>query len=503
MTVKRVSPRQAASRQTERAAAPKAARASAATISSGARAKAAGSIRCWEDDPLPHVAVLRPAPKPSAGPLAYVFPHPAPPPRAYNAGTSQFRYWVAVEALRRGADYWAPRVPGGRWQPGPTLRVLLDEGADLNAFYDRQALNFFHGPSGTGATVFSGESPDILCHEMGHAILDALKPELWDAATLEGAAFHEAFGDISAMLSALQLPSLRQAIIDDTQGHLFHNSRLSRLAEQLGAAIRVQAPDAVDADCLRNAANSFSYRDPVDLPSRAPAAQLSSEPHSFSRVFSGAFLEALANVLSAAARDPKAPTQAELLKVSGEMGDILVAAIRAAPVVANFYAQVASAMLSASASVNPAYPAILKAVFVRRSMLSLATANPAADPRAKAGAVGMVASDVAEITTAAIDIDATHYGLDRPLTVSGPSQKPRFAAFAAAASFGSLDAKTPEVSAKAFVEDLFQRGKVDYCNQGDPARRNEPPHTLKTHWLADDGGQIKLRRRLCDCGLGQ
>ena len=76
-----------------------------------------------------------------------------------------------------------------------------------------------------------GESPDIVCHEMGHAILDAIKPQLWGAASHEAAAFHESFGDMSAILSALQLQSLRSAILRDTGGHLYQSSRLSRLAE--------------------------------------------------------------------------------------------------------------------------------------------------------------------------------------------------------------------------------------------------------------------------------
>ena len=61
---------------------------------------------------------------------------------------------------------------------GQVLKVILDEGVDLNAYYDRKALNFFHGPSHTG-TVYSGESPDIVCHEMGHAVLDSFKSQLW------------------------------------------------------------------------------------------------------------------------------------------------------------------------------------------------------------------------------------------------------------------------------------------------------------------------------------
>ena len=57
-------------------------------------------------------------------------------------------------------------------------------------------------------------------------------------------------------------------------------------------SISTEQPDAVDPDCLRNAVNSFTYQDPVNLPPMAPARQLSSEPHSFSRVFTGARCQA-------------------------------------------------------------------------------------------------------------------------------------------------------------------------------------------------------------------
>jgi hypothetical protein len=171
----------------------------------------AGALKVWEDDPGTGVEVsLDSRPDPSAKPLAFRFPAPAPEPSDDNTSFA-FRYWSAAAALRRGANFWAPRVPSGEWELGPMLPVLLDNGEDLNAFYDRQALNFFHGSSPDGV-VFSGASPDIVCHEMGHAILDSVKPQLFDAGSQEAAAFHESFGDMSAILSDLQLPSLRAAI---------------------------------------------------------------------------------------------------------------------------------------------------------------------------------------------------------------------------------------------------------------------------------------------------
>src|SRR5438874_1957870 len=75
-------------------------------------------VSTWEDDPESAVLGDRPVPDREKRPFAFRFPTPVPPAGAYHAGTREFRYWGAVEALRRGADFWAPRVPGEAWQPG-------------------------------------------------------------------------------------------------------------------------------------------------------------------------------------------------------------------------------------------------------------------------------------------------------------------------------------------------------------------------------------------------
>src|SRR5207249_3490269 len=97
------------------------------------------------------------------------------------------------------------------------LGVVLDAGVDLNAYYDRRELAFFHDTVAR-TTVYTGESPDVLCHELGHAVLDALRPGLWDAMSVEVAAFHEACGDISALLAGLRLPCRRRAVRWGTGG---------------------------------------------------------------------------------------------------------------------------------------------------------------------------------------------------------------------------------------------------------------------------------------------
>ena len=466
-------------------------------LSTGAGSATGAMVQGWEDDPGPAVLVQRPAPDLTKQPLAFSFDRPQPPAQIYESGTDGFRYWAAAEALRRGADFWAPLMPTAVWEPGPTLNVILDGGEDLNAYYDRNALNFFHG-RGVSGTVYSGESPDIVCHEMGHAILDSIKPQLFDAMSSEAAAFHESFADISAILSALQLPSLRASVLTDTRGRLYTSSRLSRLAEQLGSAIRLVAPDAAEPDCLRNAVNSWVYQDPTSLPQGGPASQLTSEAHNFSRVFTGAAFEILAGMLSAKAATPGAPTEGELQAVSFEFALILITGVQNAPVAPNWYAQVAAAMVDASANVNAAYPPIFRAVFVRRSILSMDTAANVAKLRQS-----LVARSSAQDTDqplADLAMPADDYGLEEAIVVSAASHaRPYLARSAATLHNGPVEPVGSATAARSYLDDLFSRGRVDYGEM--KGTHFDHGRKLCSHVLVREKGAVRLRRRLFDCGF--
>jgi hypothetical protein len=192
----------------------------------------ANKILAWQDDPISKLAAIQlPVPILAKAPLKLRIKEAAVKPGIYDIGTPQFRYWNAASALRRGADFWAPLLRVKRWQPGAVLPVGLDEGQDLNAYYDRDELAFFHDTAG-GQVVYSAESPDVVIHELGHACLDAHRPELFDAPYIEVGSFHESFGDVSAMLGALQLSSVRATALGGIKTR--KSSQLSRLAEQLG-----------------------------------------------------------------------------------------------------------------------------------------------------------------------------------------------------------------------------------------------------------------------------
>ena len=352
----------------------------------------AGGIVAWENDPMSKnptslgggdSPVPCGVPRPDQGPLAFdVRPGdggPVPPAAVYAVGTREFRYWTAAEALSRGRDSWlavfADVTPPVQvdWFTGPVLPVNLDDPghAQFNAFYDRAGLSFFHDVA-AGQAIFSGESPDVVCHEMGHAVLDAIRPELFDASFDEAAAFHEAFGDMSAMLSALQLDGFCNSVISETGGKLDRSSRLSRLAEQLGFGIREHHPMDVDPDCLRNASNSFFYEDPQTLAPGGPASALTSEPHSFSRLFSAAFLDALAGMF----RQQPASGVADLRQAGHDLGCLLVEGVLNSPIVPEYYSQVAAHLLEADAAApfDGKYRDVLKSAFVRRGILSLESA---------------------------------------------------------------------------------------------------------------------------------
>ncbi|ASU33034.1 gluzincin family metallopeptidase [Mucilaginibacter xinganensis] len=473
----------------------------------------AGTINAWEQDPgsgnQPDGGQLiqEPAPDMSATSLPTAIKNPAKAPAAgvYTPGTAEFRYWAAAASLSRGSAFWSVQLPGISWEVGKTLPVDLDHGSDLNAYYDRVGLRFFHGIVGT-RTFYSGESPDVINHEQGHAVLDALKPQLWNAANLEVPAFHESFGDMSAILCAMQVPSLRHGVLAETGGSLYKSSRLSRLAEQLGWAIRQSDPSDVDADCLRNAVNSFFYRPPHTLPTYAPASALSSEPHSFSRVFTSAFFEGMANMFHITTNKD----EADLLQVSVDMGKILVAGITAAKVVSAFYSQVAAHMVSAANALFPniAYGQALKSSFIRHGIISVASSAALAKLKMTAAAAKTMtaAKDKSkDVDRMRLHVAEYDLGMDSIL-VHGVSEPKSFAIAGATLNVGMVTPQTDDEAAKSFFEDLLRRGRLRVVKNNvamSPVVRpglSETHHESHTHELQQEGSEYVLKRVRIDCG---
>jgi hypothetical protein len=339
----------------------------------------------------------------------------------------------------------------------------------------------------------------------------------------EVSAFHEAFGDMSSMLCALQIPSLRQYVLDQTGGNLNSNSRLSQLARQLGWAIRVQiAPDAVDDDCLRNACNSFFYRDPAGLPPSAPASQLSSEPHSFSRVFSGAFLDVLAGMYQVGPAGGPGDDSGKLEAIAADAGKLLIAGVRLASVVPGFYSQVAAGMIQADNTLNGGrYTNVLSSSFVQRGILSPSAAvglvrdlrthkgQGVTVTRAASGRLHFEGDNEGYKKTGA-DVPAlplrpitTRFGVT--LHVHLPAEPHRFAVAAATLANGNGDGPSPEEAARSYVEDLIQLDRISHEGAPDaiPSELTSPGRVApseRTHHLVKEDGKTVLKRHHFFCG---
>ena len=332
-------------------------------------------IRIFLNDPAgrgDQLVESSPPEKTEAGPWGFRVEGKAPGPRAYEPDTREFLYWQLSSALDRGKRLWARRIPGpGVWIPGAVLAAVAVAGQDLNAYYDRKALRFFRDVDATtNAVVQSGESPDVVTHEQGHAILDAIRPDLWDAPHFEVAAFHEAFGDLAAIFVALAEPALAGRTLEETKGDPARSSLVSRLAEELGAAVRDRwGADAALPGALRDAVNTFTYTDPKGLPDSAPARSLSAEPHSFCRVLTGACWDVLVAIFRATAGGDRA---AALARAGEQTAALAVAAAETAPSGADFFGRFARRIVrEARTAGDPALaPALAKELFQRGLLAS-------------------------------------------------------------------------------------------------------------------------------------
>ncbi len=464
------------------------------------------TVAAWEDDPFAGIPENQPdinrpvhTPVPDFDPpgLPIGISGTQPDPEIYDVGTDEFRYWALAEALARAAGYWSRVVPAGTgWQRdnGPRLIAVPDEGVDLNAYYDRGGLHFFHDTV-RGTTVYSADSPDVVSHELGHAVLDAVKPELWNAASIEVSAFHESFGDCSAILSNLQSASLRKDVLAETGGRVETASRLSRLAENLGWALRQLVPDSVTFDCLRSAVNSFYYQAPATLPPQAPATSLSSDPHNFSRVFTAGFLRTLGGVFRAQQnRDP-----ASLLKAAEDAGKLLIEGVRRASVAPGFYAQVAAQMVAADAEIfKGRYRSAIRAGFISTGVLSVRSAASLDSERRLATTAALIEPDGGE--PAPVPLSGAQFGLPGDLWVRAASQPRRYGVASGLPDAGDTPVSAPEEAAVFFVEDLIRRGRIEPGHQ----EVGEAPimaARYTTHELQLEGEALELRRTKFACGF--
>jgi hypothetical protein len=267
---------------------------------------------------------------------------------------------------------------------GAQLGVNPDAGEDFNAYYarDEKSINFFHGADPvTNQTVMSGASGEVVSHETGHAILDGLRPAYFSSWTPDVGAFHESFGDMMGICMSFQDDRTRALVAQQTAGDLSKENAIAQTGEQLGVAINdYVGQNATGGPWVRDAINNFKWADPNTLPWNGPPDQLSSEVHSFSRLWTGAFYDIVSGIQ---ARNMAAGMDADCaLKCTGDEAlKMLANSMKEAPQADFTYRDMANAWISADQKYNNGANAdLLTKVFTDRGILGGDAPAPAPTP---------------------------------------------------------------------------------------------------------------------------
>ena len=308
----------------------------------------------------------------------------------FEPGTPEFLFWQCREAGLASLETWESFAGVfKRWQGNrKRLQLLQDNGVDINAFYDRESFAFFHRQIGD-ATFFSGASTDVVAHEVGHGLLDTIRPDLWDAPFLETGAFHEAFGDCIAVLTALNDKETRERLLSVTST-LRAKNFVESTAEDLSEGIRRLAPSH-NASEPRHAHNTFQFQIPETLPASGGPGALVNEVHSFGMLFSGCFYDLIANIFAAQAT----ASEANLLTAAQAAGKLLVGGATGAIITPRFFQAVGRAMVLADEAAGSQHRDKIRDAFQRHNiqlgantLLAPVAVLSGAAPTGRAAAVG-------------------------------------------------------------------------------------------------------------------
>lgn len=247
------------------------------------------------------------------------------------------------------------------WAATTNLSILPRAGQDFNAYYDRRFLKFFYQPIGK-TVIYTVDSSDVVTHELGHALLDAMRPDFWSVQALEIWAFHESFADINAILTMMDYPEVLQAVIKETNGNLRKSNIITRLAEQLGLVAYGKGHLY-----LRDAVNSFKYQSPKNLPSDGPEDTLYAECHSFGKIFVGTWWDIVCGIYE---QEIKQDQLTAITLAKNIAADYLYKAIAQSPLTSTYHHAIAKGMLLADQSNGNKYQEVLKKVFTNRNLLT-------------------------------------------------------------------------------------------------------------------------------------
>lgn len=261
------------------------------------------------------------------------------------------------------------RAPIGRWAGTNPLAIITRAGKDWNAFYNRNSLSFFYNNDPeTGRTIFTCDSADVVSHELGHAILDALRPDFWSVQNIEAWAFHEAFSDIVAVLTIMQYNEVLNKAIKDTNGDLSKSNIITRLAEEMGTILhKITKGNSGYVGYLRDLTLRFDYINPNLLPNNAPHDKLSKESHSFGRVFSGAWYAMFVRIYKKEYNNGKSALESAIIARDACANYLFVATTKV-PKTASIFTSLVKEILHADMKAGSPYSKEISDAFRERKM---------------------------------------------------------------------------------------------------------------------------------------
>jgi hypothetical protein len=145
---------------------------------------------------------------------------------------------VAEHTLRSFEDLLGRDV---MWKHGGPLVIRPHAFEGPDAHYDplSPSLNFgyFDSPF-RPETVWTCLSHDIISHELGHAVVDSFRPLFRYSSEHDTHALHESIGDLFALFSALEHPTLVERLYKESGGNMHNLTLISSLAEEFGIGLQ-------------------------------------------------------------------------------------------------------------------------------------------------------------------------------------------------------------------------------------------------------------------------
>ena len=255
----------------------------------------------------------------------------------------------------------------------PQLEVVADAGEMLNAYYQKANgnVNFFHSTDPvTKQVVYSGDSGEVVSHETGHAILDALRPAYLLNWRADCGGFHESFGDMLALLMSVQDDKALAKVVDQTGGDMTKINIASNLGEELGVTINhTVGRDVTGGDFTRSAINKFTWKEPKTLPNNpADPNELGSEVHNFSRLWTGAFYDVFTGLVNENRSSGMEPAQA-IREASNEGLRMLGRLVKASPKFDFTYKDMAQAFVKSDRDNGGKHVDLITKVYKEREIL--------------------------------------------------------------------------------------------------------------------------------------